>query len=254
MTETTRIDNCLEHGSYESTFIELKGIVFGSPMWSGCPKCVEIEAWRMEAEKATRIAQQREQWRMVSLQESGVQPRFYGAEIGTFKADSPGQRAALEFARGYIRDVDQVVKTGRGAMFVGRLGTGKTHLACAIVLAFLDAGKTAFYVRVQDAVRRVKASWGRDAECTEREVMGRMTDPDLLVIDEIGVQFGTDFERNLIFDIIDTRYGNRKPTILLSNLTTKETTAFVGERVIDRMTEDGGMVIPFDWESHRGAK
>ena len=76
--------------------------------------------------------------------------------------------------------------------------------------------------------------------------------PDLLIIDEIGVQFGSEFEKNLIFDILNERYENRRPTLLLSNLTVPEVRAFLGERIYDRLKEDGGRCVSFDWQSHRG--
>lgn len=67
----------------------------------------------------------------------------------------------------------------------------------------------------------------------------------------MGVQFGSDFERNTMFDVLNERYERRKPTLFLSNLTKAEVTEFLGERVMDRLREDGGQVIPFTWESYR---
>jgi DNA replication protein DnaC len=74
----------------------------------------------------------------------------------------------------------------------------------------------------------------------------------LLIIDEIGVQFGSPFETNLMFDILNERYEKLRPTLLLSNLTAPEIKAFLGERIYDRLREDGGQFVPFDWQSHRG--
>ena len=71
--------------------------------------------------------------------------------------------------------------------------------------------------------------------------------------DEIGVQFGTKFEENALFDILNERYEKRRPSLLLSNLTSQEVRAFLGERVYDRIKEDNGVIVPFDWTSFRGA-
>jgi DNA replication protein DnaC len=65
------------------------------------------------------------------------------------------------------------------------------------------------------------------------------------------VQAGSTSEQNLLFDVINERYNNRLPTLLLSNLTQAEVVAVLGERVIDRLREDGGKVITFDWQSAR---
>ena len=56
-----------------------------------------------------------------------------------------------------------------------------------------------------------------------------------------------------MIDLIE-RYENSKSAILLSNLTPTEVKVFLGERVFDRLREDGGKAIAFDWESHGGSK
>ena len=52
--------------------------------------------------------------------------------------------------------------------------------------------------------------------------------------------------------MLNERYELRKPTIFLSNLASDELADFLGERVMDRLREDGGRVVPFAWESYRG--
>jgi DNA replication protein DnaC len=74
---------------------------------------------------------------------------------------------------------------------------------------------------------------------------------DLLILDEVGVQFGTEFEKVIITDIINRRYSDMRPTIIMSNLTSDELSEYLGARVVDRMYEGGGGVLAFDWESYR---
>ncbi|NHX33749.1 ATP-binding protein, partial [Escherichia coli] len=80
------------------------------------------------------------------------------------------------------------------------------------------------------------------------------TNPDLLIIDEVGVQFGSEAEKLILFEIINTRYERMKPTILISNQTREELGAFIGERVIDRMSDGGGCTLAFTWDSYRSRK
>ena len=42
--------------------------------------------------------------------------------------------------------------------------------------------------------------------------------PDLLILDEVGVQFGSETEKMILFEIINGRYEQLKPTIVISNL------------------------------------
>ena len=136
-------------------------------------------------------------------------------------------------------------------LFLGRPGTGKTHLGCAIAQYLIGKGLTAYYSTVQRALRRVKDTWSRDAAESEATAIKAMTSVDLLVLDEIGVQFGSDTEKTLLFDILNERYERRRPTLLLSNLAKEDVAKFLGERVMDRLREDGGRVLTFDWESYR---
>lgn len=79
----------------------------------------------------------------------------------------------------------------------------------------------------------------------------RHTQPDLLIIDEVGVQFGSDAEKLILFEVINTRYESMKPTILISNLALNKLAGFIGERVIDRMKDGGGCTLAFTWDSYR---
>jgi DNA replication protein DnaC len=108
------------------------------------------------------------------------------------------------------------------------------------------------FTTVQRAMRRVKDTFRKGAEESESQAIAVLTYPDLLIIDEIGVQFGSEFEKNMMFDILNERYEKRRPTLLLSNLTAQEVKLFLGERIYDRLKEDGGQCVSFDWESYRG--
>jgi DNA replication protein DnaC len=70
----------------------------------------------------------------------------------------------------------------------------------------------------------------------------------------VGVQFGSDTEKLMLFDILNERYERRRPTILMSNLPRDEVSAYLGERVFDRLREDGGQFISFTWESYRKSR
>lgn len=243
----TKSEHCDKHNNdFESRHI------YGS-VWSRCPICSkedEEERIRIAAEKEAAIKIER--WQR-KLGDSAIPERFQNRTLDSYIATNAGQRSAFEFAKEYADEFESVKKTGRGAIFCGRPGTGKTHLSIGIALAIMEKGNSALFTTVQRIVRRMKETFQKDARDSERDVINMLVYPDLLIIDEIGVQFGTDFEKNLMFDILNERYENRKPTLLLSNLTVQEVKAFLGERIYDRLREDGGKCIPFDWNSHRGS-
>jgi DNA replication protein DnaC len=111
----------------------------------------------------------------------------------------------------------------------------------------------------REMVRMLRATWGsKDRErgwdgqaLNEDDLLHDLGHAALLVIDEIGVGFGSDAEQVQLFDIIDARYKYSRPTVLLSNLPAKELKAALGERAYDRLRE-GAQVLACQWESHRG--
>ena len=112
--------------------------------------------------------------------------------------------------------------------------------------------RTVLFTTVMRAIRRVKDTWSRESRESETQAIAALVFPDLLILDEIGVQFGSDTERLILFDVLNERYEKRRPTLLLSNLNIDEVKAYLGERVFDRLREDGGEAIVFDWASWRG--
>ena len=73
----------------------------------------------------------------------------------------------------------------------------------------------------------------------------------LLILDEVGVQMGTEAEKLLIYEVINGRYENYRPTILISNLSFKEMENYIGARSIDRLKSKDGAMVVMDWESYR---
>lgn len=242
----TRTAHCEAHGSFES-------VNWIGSVWSKCPVCAsEAEAKAKAAEELKLREARKAEWER-RVGSAGIPERFQARSLKTFVAETPEQAAALQFAAEYADNFDQVLKTGRCALFVGRPGTGKTHLAVGIALRIMHRdGRTALFTTVQRAIRRIKDTWARDSEQTETQVIQSLTFPDLLILDEVGVQFGSKFEKDMLFDILNERYEKRRPTILLSNESDASVREYLGVRVFDRLREDGGQLVPFEWESHRG--
>lgn len=245
----TRQQFCEQHGEYEAKSFTIMG---RSMPWSKCPACAAEEAAREKAAEEAKAREARLHAWQRKIGQSGIPERFHDRTLDTFVATTDKQRRALAFAQVYATEFDQVLQTGRSALFVGRPGTGKTHLACGIGLHVMrEQNRTVLFTTVMRAIRRVKDSWSRDSRETESQAIETLVAPDLLILDEVGVQFGSDFERNILFDVLNERYEKRRPTILMSNLAVADVTTYLGERIIDRIREDGGSLIVFDWESHR---
>lgn len=243
--------NCAEHGDWSREVPEM----LASKMAGKCPHCDKrAQEDRDRAEQATLLLGARTK-RAHKIEKlfgtSEIPRRFRDRRFDNYRAVSDEQNFALTKARRFAENFPKAMELGASFVYCGKPGTGKTHLACAVgnhVMA--NFGHTVLFITVFDVIQRVKATFG-GGEKSERQVMLSFAEPDLLILDEVGVQFGTEFEKVIITDIINRRYSDMRPTIILSNLDQGELSNYLGERVIDRMQEGGGGVVAFSWDSYR---
>lgn len=216
---------------------------------SKCPKCYALALATAEQKQRFSLAVRHFEKR------SGVPPRFMTASFESYRPQNKEAAAILARLQGYAENFAAHRAKGLSLILCGKTGTGKTHLACAILRALAHQQAVyGLYDTVYRAIQRVRETYG-SAEHTEKEIVGQYVDADLLVLDEIGVQYGTDAERLILFSILNGRYEALRPSILVSNLTVKEIAEFLGDRIFDRMRENGGAVLAFTWASYRqGAK
>ena len=237
---------CDTHGAYESR-------CFIGSIWSKCPTCGAETAAKERAEVETRERESRLQAWQRKIGDAGIPERFRDRSLPGFVVKTFAQGNALEFAKSYADNFDAALKTGRSALFLGKPGTGKTHLAVGIGMQIMQRdNRSVLFTTVMRAIRRVKDTWSRDSRESESEAIAALVFPDLLILDEVGVQFGSDTEKLILFDVLNERYEKRRPTLMLSNLGLDDVRAFLGDRIFDRLREDGGESIVFDRESYRG--
>jgi DNA replication protein DnaC len=248
---STRTETCPIHGAYEAKVIHLGEREIVMP----CDPCAaKANADRAEAEKARFIAdraRQETERRARMFENSGVPYRYREKGFDGFRAMTPQQERALAYSRQFAAAIVADQRSGVSSIFTGNVGTGKTHLACGIVRAVCEGGIYARFETVLSAIRSIKDTYRRDSEVSETDAIESLAAPSLLVFDEVGVQFDTDHERTLFFEVLNNRYQECRSTLLLSNLTLGELQTFLGDRVIDRFRENG-KVLAFGWESQRG--
>lgn len=243
--QKTRPATCGRHGAYES--VNPLGNI-----WLGCPKCEdETEAAKAAVSARTKAGQEASYTR-ARIAASGVPERFRDRTLERYLPVNDQARAYHAIAVDFARNFGVSATMGRNLLFLGTVGTGKTHLAAGIALHLATEGKfRPLYTTAQRAIRRVKDTWDRGATESEAAAIAALAEPDLLVLDEVGVQFGSEAERNILFDVLNERYERRRSTIIASNLLLDAVTVFLGERIIDRLREDGAKVCSFTWESYR---
>jgi DNA replication protein DnaC len=240
---------CDRHGDYQAREFTMP---FGSkPIVSPCPACsAEARAKSEEAERE-HVALQKS-FKIAGLfNRSGIPARFSDRSLDSYRAETAGQTKAMKIARRYVESFGET--KGASLVLAGKPGTGKTHIACGIARALMEQCHSALFMTVLQALRHIKDTYRRDSEKSETDAIADLLRPDLLILDEVGAQLGSEHEKMLMFEVINERYQQCRATILISNLNADELTEFLGDRVMDRFRE-AGAVVAFDWQSHRGKR
>ena len=232
---------CPVHGRYTAKLVPLPG----KELWMGCPKCEEEKRARARAQDMERVMAEIRLRRVEdSLGQAAIPPRFLGKTLDTFRTDSPEQAKSLRACREYVAQWPEAENLGRCILLLGKPGTGKTHLAVGIAHAILSMGKTAVYTRASGICQAVRETYST-RERTEKQVYQEFAAPDLLVIDEIGRQHGSEAEKLMLFETINRRYEACKPMVIVSNMDPGAFAEFLGQACFSRLLEGGGRTVCF---------
>lgn len=184
-----------------------------------------------------------------SIGRSGILPLHQRCTVNNFEASTSEQSFAKSFAAGYVNGFSENI--GQGFIFSGTQGTGKNHLAAAICNELMRRNKSCLIITISELMIKLRNCYNKGSETTEDKFIQSMIAFDLLVLDEVGLQRGTDNEKLVINQIIDQRVCRMKPTGMLTNLNAEEINDVLGIRIMDRMRMNGGKWIPFHWNSYR---
>ncbi len=137
----------------------------------------------------------------------------------------------LEFTQQYAATFSPAAS---GSIFMtGRTGLGKTHLSLAIANTVLSNGYSVIYDSVINILRSI------EREHFSREHSSEMIDlvmsTELLILDDLGTEYETQFNNSTIYNIINTRLNSGKPTIISTNLDFKGISKRYDERVVSRI-------------------
>lgn len=211
-----------------------------------CNPCAIIQC---EHEDKQRLEERRlERLRLLSGKQTraGIPKRFLSASLDNFIAETGPQQEVLAVLRQFIATVGQDPSS---LVLIGNLGTGKSFCGYALITAWLQMERDALFLTAVGLIRKIRETWRGTGE-TEGIVVHKFATIKLLVVDEVGVQNCSENEMTILTDILNQRYENMLPTVVIGNLTITELVTILGERAIDRLRE-GGRVLSFTWNSRR---
>ncbi len=117
----------------------------------------------------------------------------------------------------------------------GATGLGKTHLSLAIANAVIDKGFGVVYGSAPNLFGRLEKEHFSRQNPNERSFEQELLESDLVIIDDLGVEFSTQFTVSCIYNIINSRILSGKPTIISTNLTPNELEDKYTQRITSRI-------------------
>lgn len=149
------------------------------------------------------------------LETARVPTRYANCTLDNFKCEAnSSQDIALQYARCLVRDYPYI---DRGLLFMGSVGVGKTHLAVAILKGLIERGRPGLFYEFGSLLKSIQASYNPISRTSELLVLAPVYETEVLVLDELGASIPTDWVRDTLYQIINTRYNDKKLTIFTTN-------------------------------------
>lgn len=186
-------------------------------LFGGPGRVVGITCDCKKKEQAERVA--REKCRQIQetikrLHQMGVMdPRHLKNHFG---ADDSPESYPGKLSRRYIDQWEEMSQKGKGLLFLGEPGTGKTFYACCIANSLIDRGVFAF---ITNAVA-ITRTFGEDE--TRRNLLNYTAQADLMILDDLGAERSTEYAIEQLYAIVDQRYRSGKPLIVTTNMTLEQ--------------------------------
>jgi DNA replication protein DnaC len=181
-----------------------------------CERCGDIGLVRTERGTSAPCPCQVERGAQLRIQKARIPAGFAQATLENFEP-KPHTRPALMLARRYAEEFPPDGQAAAGLLLSGSVGTGKTHLAAAIVQALARRGFQPLFVDIRDLLDRLRRSYDDKAAENAGEIMAPIVKADLVVIDELGASRPTDWVFDTVDLLIGGLYNRLVPTIVTTN-------------------------------------
>src|ERR1017187_248359 len=149
-----------------------------------------------------------------------IPPRYEHCDLSTFKCDQDDREQhslakATLFAGRFVEDYP-TEKTG--LLFLGSVGVGKTHLAVGILKALIrDKGVPCLFCDYRELLKSIQNSYNTSVQASEMSILRPVFDAEVLVLDELGAARSTEWVKDTVNYILNSRYNDNKTTIITTN-------------------------------------
>lgn len=169
--------------------------------------------------------------------------RFESFDFSLFEQQEGVYNKALKVARVLCEKAmkfsETFDKTGENFLITGNAGTGKTFLSSCIANRALERGKSVYYQTAYKLFETFeKSKFDKYDDSDADETVKYIYDVDLLIIDDLGTEFVTQFTSAVFFDLINTRALAGKSTVISTNLGFEDLSEIYSQRILSRFTGD----------------
>ena len=157
----------------------------------------------------------------------------------TFENDLGYNPKQMEMAKRFVQHWEEFQKDSMGLLLWGPVGTGKSFIAGCIANALLDQGVPVMMTNFARLLNKLTDMYAGDRNA----YIDSFNSFPLLIIDDLGVERNSEFAREQVFSVIDSRYRSQLPLIVTTNLTPEQmrnpedlARARIYDRVLERCT------------------
>ncbi|MBX3300343.1 MAG: ATP-binding protein [Acidobacteria bacterium] len=180
-----------------------------------CPKCFGTGMEYVDAAGGVRVCTCRKRGEHgANLVRAQIPRRYESCHFENYKPVNTSQTAAKQIASRFALEYPAVEK---GLLFMGTVGVGKTHLAVSILKGLTERGINCLFYEFATLLKEIQDSYNPNTQTSEMRVLGPVLRAEVLVLDELGATKPTDWVRDTLGNIINTRYNDRKMTIFTTN-------------------------------------
>jgi DNA replication protein DnaC len=149
-----------------------------------------------------------------------IPKRYEHCELSSFTTDFPGAHGSLGLAHLAATRfaIEYDPREGMGLLLIGKIGTGKTHLAVGILKELiLQRGVPCLFCDYRELLKEIQNSYNSSVQTTELQVLRPVFETDVLVLDELGAVKPSEWVWDTVSLILNTRYNNNRTTIITTN-------------------------------------
>lgn len=180
-----------------------------------CPICFGTGTRLAEGKGAVICDCRRTNSASRSLDAARIPPRFRQCSFHNYYPKHESQYFAHSFAS---RLVDDYPAVETGLLLMGPVGVGKTHLAISVLRDLIEKkGVTCLFYESGSLLKAIQDSYNPISQTSETRVLAPVYQAEVLVLDELGASVPTNWVRDTLYQIINTRYNNNRLTIFTTN-------------------------------------